>query len=224
MFRSLRLKNVHARFLESCRSLESGRGYWDGAGPVRKWFAQLLTPVPLLALDEGGKPLYEALLWLEAHCRTSALGEELVRHYHRMLQPKSPEPPGEYRKGAMVVKDSSLPRPPGSKVPSLMRQFDDSLKGEQRRLDGLSPAPPDDVLRTAVGLHYRLVAIHPFADANGRVARLLMNHVMRRYGQPYVILPPLSESKEHMEALQEAHAGRLEALIRLAARNSSLLT
>jgi len=219
MFRALRLKNVHAKFLESCRSLESGRGYWDHAGPVRKWFAQLATPVPLLALDEGGRSLYESLLWLEGNCRTAELGEDLVRNYHRVLRPKSPEPPGVYRKGAMAVKDSTLPRPPGSKVPSLMRQFDALLKDEQKRLDAMSPAPPDDVLRTAVGIHHRLVAIHPFADANGRVARLLLNHVMRRYGQPYIILPPLSESKAHMEALQDAHAGMPDRLYALARDN-----
>jgi Fic family protein len=93
-----------------------------------------------------------------------------------------------------------------------MRQFDGTLKQEQARLDGLSPAPPDDVLRTAVGLHHRLVVIHPFADANGRVARLLMNHLLRRHGQPYVILPPLSASPEHRSALQEANAGHPDLL------------
>lgn len=211
-----RLKAVHAKFLESCRSLTSGRGYWDGAGPVRKWFAQLITPVPLLALDDDGKPLYEALLWLEANCRARGLDEELVRHYHRMLRPKSPEPPGEYRKGSMVVKESTLPRPPGPKVPLLMRQFDGVLKEEQARLDGLSPAPADDVLRTSVILHQKLVAIHPFTDANGRVARLLMNHLLRRHGQPYVILPALSSSPEHMQVLEEAHHGKPERLVSFA--------
>jgi len=215
---SFRLKKAHSKFLESCRSLEAGRGYWDGVGPVRKWFAQLITPVPLLALDESGKPLYEALLWLEANCRTIDLNEELVRHYHRMLRPKSPEAPGEYRKGMMVVKDSTLPRLPGPKVPSLMGQFDATLTAEQRRLDAMTPPAPDELLRSAVDLHHRLVAIHPFADANGRVARLLMNHLLRRHGQPYVILPPLSESKEHMDALQEAHGGKLERLVELAGR------
>jgi Fic family protein len=212
MIRTRRLKKVHAKFLESCRDLGEGRGYWDAAGPVRKWFAQLITPVPLMALHEGGKQLYEALLWLEANCRTKDLSEELVRQYHRLLHPKCPEAPGEYRKGAMVVKDSTLPRPPGAKVPSLMRQFDVTLRTEQARLEGLSPTPADDILRTAVDLHHRLVVIHPFSDANGRVARLLMNHLLRRHGQPYVILPPLSESKEHMDALQEAHAGKPERL------------
>lgn len=214
-----RLVKVHAKFLESCRSVSGGRGYWDAAGPLRKWFAQLITPVPLLALDEDGKPLYEALLWLEANCRTEGLREELVRRYHRMLRPQSPEAPGDYRKGEMAVRESTLPRPPGHKIPQLMRQFDLELRREQERLDSASPASSDDVLRTSVGLHHRLVAIHPFSDANGRVARLFMNHVLRRYGQPYVILPALSESPEHMDALQEAHAGKMERLWALAEKH-----
>jgi Fic family protein len=116
----------------------------------------------------------------------------------------------------MVVKDSTLPRPPGPKIPLLMRQFDATLKEKQARLAGLSPVPADDVLRTAVGLHHRLVMIHPFSDVNGRVARLLMNHLLRRHGQPYVILPSLSASPEHMEALEEAHAGKPDRLVAFA--------
>jgi hypothetical protein len=40
----------------------------------------------------------------------------------------------------------------------------------------------------AAELHYNLVAIHPFADGNGRTARLLMNYNLLRHGYPHTIV------------------------------------
>jgi len=212
-----RLQRVHAKFLESCRSLSGGRGYWDNVGPLRKWFAQLITPIPLLALDDGGRTLYDALLWLEANCRSTPLSEDVIRHYHRTLAPKSPEPTGEYRRGKIVIERSAYAPPPASRIPLLMKQLNENAAKEQKRMDASNE--PGDALRRAVNVHHQIVWIHPFADGNGRVARLAMNHLLRRYGLPYVILPPLSEAGEHFEALEEANAGRLERLVSIADRH-----
>jgi Fic family protein len=38
-------------------------------------------------------------------------------------------------------------------------------------------------------LHDNMVAVHPFADGNGRTARLLMNYDLLRHGFPHVIVP-----------------------------------
>ena len=214
MFRKRRLKRVHARFLESCRSLSGGADYWSRSG-LGSWLAQLLTPIPLLALHDEGKHVYEALLWLEANCRSRDVDVELVRHYHRLLRPKGPEAPGEFRKGTVRVDDSRHARPPAARVPSLISQFDARLRAEQKRLDDARGLPAEDVVRTATELHQGLVLIHPFADANGRVARLLMNHLLRRYGHGYVVLPPLHLSREHFVALEEAPAGDPSRLHRL---------
>lgn len=37
-------------------------------------------------------------------------------------------------------------------------------------------------------VHHRLVAIHPFDDGNGRVARLLMNLILMRAGYPPIVI------------------------------------
>jgi Fic family protein len=61
----------------------------------------------------------------------------------------------------------------------------------------------------AAELHYNLAAIHPFADGNGRTARLLMNYHLLRRGFPHTIIDATQRS-EYLAALDEANAGRWE--------------
>ncbi len=216
MLRRWRLKKAHAKFLESCRNLKEGRAYWSQASGFRKWFLEAITPIPALGLHEDGQRLLEALQWLEAHCRTSALREDALREYHRLVMGKERRDSGDYRSAAITVTGSSIQRPPGSKVAALMKQLDLKLQGEQERLDALGRPETADVLAFAVAVHQRIAFIHPFPDANGRVARLAMNHILRRYGRGYAIFPPVNESRQHWDALEEAHRGNLEPLIRFA--------
>ena len=46
-------------------------------------------------------------------------------------------------------------------------------------------------LALAALAHQKFVFIHPFVDGNGRVARLLMNLVLLRFGYPVTIIPPI---------------------------------
>ncbi|MBF0182760.1 MAG: Fic family protein [Magnetococcales bacterium] len=67
-------------------------------------------------------------------------------------------------------------------------------------------------------LHHRFTQIHPFQDGNGRVARTLASLVFLKNGLfPLVIRD--AERKEYISALEEADAGRLQALCNLFARN-----
>ncbi len=213
MFRRWRLKKIHAKFLESCRNLKEGRAYWDQATGFRRWLLEAISPIPLLGLHEDGERLLSALRWLESNCRERLLDEQVIREYNRMVYNGGPEPAGQYRKGKISVIGSTISRPPPEKVPAFMKQLDLKLSIEQKKFDALKPVDESAVLTVAVDLYQRLGLIHPFADANGRVARLAMNHLLRRYRLGYVILPPLSEATLLWDALQEGHVGRLEPLL-----------
>ncbi len=52
-------------------------------------------------------------------------------------------------------------------------------------------------------LHYRYIRIHPFEDGNGRIARLLINYVMLRYGYPMIIIKSAQKS-DYLSALRKA--------------------
>jgi fido (protein-threonine AMPylation protein) len=216
VFRRWRLKKIHAKFLESFRNLMEGRQYLDQTSGFRRWILETFCPVPLLALDQDGERLLEALQWLETHCRERPLSEQVIRDYHRMIYNGGAEPAGEYRRGRISVIGSTIPRPRPEKVPTLMKQLNLKLEDVQRKFDPMNRVDESAVLIFAVNHYQRIGLIHPFADANGRVARLAMNHLLRRYEMGFVILPPLSEAPELFDALQLAHAGNLGRLLEIA--------
>lgn len=84
-------------------------------------------------------------------------------------------------------------------------------------------------IELAARLHHRLVKIHPFANGNGRIARLYTNAVLvnEMKEKPLVwsagklhVIPDNEERRSYIEALQAADAGDMQPLIHyLTARN-----
>lgn len=62
----------------------------------------------------------------------------------------------------------------------------------------------------AAELHYHFVAIHPFADGNGRTARLMMNYLLLRAGYPITLIE-VARRGEYLAALEEANAGNCKS-------------
>lgn len=69
-------------------------------------------------------------------------------------------------------------------------------------------------IELAAGFHHRLVAIHPFTDGNGRVARLMMNLILMQAGYPPAIVRN-EERREYYAALRAADGGNLSPFITL---------
>jgi len=109
--------------------------------------------------------------------------ERLIREMNRgvLAGMQGALTPGEYRRGQNYVQDSLTggvvyTPPDQGDVPGLMSRLSDWLKLEQT---GLSP-----ILKAGVA-HLELVAVHPFWDGNGRVARALATYVMYSTGYDF---------------------------------------
>ncbi len=61
-------------------------------------------------------------------------------------------------------------------------------------------------------IHHRLVAIHPFADGNGRVARLVMNLILMQADYVPAIIRD-EDREEYYTALEAADEGNIEPLL-----------
>ena len=84
----------------------------------------------------------------------------------------------------------------------------DLMAWYRRERDKLHP------LILAGTFHYEFVAIHPFDDGNGRMARLLMNLILMQAGYPPVVVR-IDGRPEYYLALAQADAGELDNFITL---------
>ena len=150
----------------------------------------------------GGKSLndhleavdhYAAVLWMrELAAQPVPPGEAVVRELHRRIVARSqPDIAGIYSRHPRRIAGSPVIFPNPVKIPDLMQAF-----GRWLEAAGATP-------EAAFDAHFRLTAIHPFADGNGRTARLLMNLLLIRGGYVPMAVRP-EDRKTYLDALEHA--------------------
>lgn len=163
----------------------------------------------------GGKTLKEHLEAVDHHeaigfvrelaTKRRPIREDDVRDIHGIVLSRSmPEEAGRYSTVQRRIKGSNVILPGPHKIAPLMDAFG----------GWLSEQP--DTPANAFEAHYRLVAIHPFSDGNGRTARLLTNLILLRGGYPPVAIGP-EQRKDYVDGLEHRHmtgeAGPYEAFM-----------
>ncbi len=148
----------------------------------------------------GGKSLkdhleavdhYDAVLWMrDVAAGVVPVDEDVVRELHRRVVARSePGIAGLYSPHRRRIAGSPVVFPNPVKVPELMGAFGVWLAQ-------MVPTPA-----AAFDAHFRLTAIHPFSDGNGRTARLLMNLLLIRGGYVPVAVRP-EDRRVYLDALE----------------------
>ena len=169
------------------------------------------------------KPLhdiYEALGHAEAydHLQFMAADKRLevadILKLHELFYRRiDPSQAGKFRTVPVFISGSHYPLPLPEQIPVLMDKF---LMWYQQNETELHP------LELAALVHQKFVFIHPFVDGNGRVARLLMNLILLRFGYPITIIPPILRL-EYIAALEKAHRSTDDFIQFIIARETETL-
>lgn len=141
------------------------------------------------------------------HAPTISMAQDWHRAIYRAIALPVPYHAGEIRDSdpaypeldAYEVKVGELAGAPSAIVPQELTRFEDAARRAVTVLDGTIPAgsaPTDSrqllsVITLCASTHGEWVRIHPFANGNGRTARLWANWAALRYGLPaFVTIKP----------------------------------
>lgn len=168
----------------------------------------------------------------DAHKRVTPT-VDTARMWHRAmmhgLTPPKPEYVGRYRGEPglerLGVRIGSRNGVKSTQVVAELRSFEGTLQRAVAALDeliepGQNPSRDevDAVIELCAWVHSEWIRIHPFANGNGRTARLWANSIAMRYGLPaFVRVRPRPEGG-YAKAADEAMLGRWQATVKIFGR------
>lgn len=160
-----------------------------------------------LILNEGivpkGKTLreiYEAKNHLEAlnfiKQHKGDLNEKLILKIHSIILKNISERfAGKYRQTNVRIAGSNVKLPLAEIVPQLTRNLIYWYKKNKSKYHAFE-------LATLVSMKF--VTIHPFVDGNGRVSRLLMNFLLKKYKYPWINIYK-RDREDYLKAVRKAN-------------------
>ena len=148
--------------------------------------------------------LEKAYNWLIENADGWKRGSEaFVRHINEMILEGVDKGGGEYRKKSVTISGMDFTPPHSASVAAFMEKLGIELRN----------GPGDrSVIEFAAAMHTKLVYIHPFIDANGRTARLLMSAILLSENLP-VIVVNYDDKQRYLDALSKCNDGDISSLV-----------
>lgn len=134
---------------------------------------------------------YEYIQSLKLNNITKITKQIILKIHETILQNIDSQNAGRYRNVPVRIAGSTVILPNPLKVPYLMEQFVNWLHNSKKTIPEI-----------AIEAHLKFVSIHPFADGNGRTARLLMNLVLLTGGYPPVVISNKNR-KQYIDSIEK---------------------
>jgi Fic family protein len=105
--------------------------------------------------------------------------DTILSWHHRLFIDTKFDIAGSIRNTSVAISGSSFVPPPAIELETLLDEFFNWYEK--------SKAIRHPVVLAAL-THLRFVTIHPFVDGNGRISRIIMNHVLHHSGYPMIFI------------------------------------
>jgi Fic family protein len=142
------------------------------------------------------------------------ISENHIKQMHQLVVGNDPYlNAGNYRNVGVIITGSEHTPPEPFEVPFKMQALMDWLN---ENFDQENP-----IVLAAV-VHHEMAKIHPFADGNGRTARLLLNLILLKKGYPICSIKR-TERPRYYEAMSDADNGNYHQIVEMVAEGSAEL-
>lgn len=123
---------------------------------------------------------------------------KVLEWHHLLFRESAPDIVGRIRTHRVRVARSRTEFPLPFELQALLDEFYAWLLKNDKRIHPI-------ILSALV--HLRFVSTHPFSDGNGRISRILMNHVLHRQGYPFLIIE-YTNRRAYYTALERSQLGK----------------
>lgn len=131
------------------------------------------------------------------------LSLQIILYWHKKLfEFTKQDIAGRIRQDQVAISGSKFMPPFPAEIYPLLRGF---FKWYHKNKDILHP------VGLAGLVHLKFVTIHPFADGNGRISRLMMNFVLYKYKYPMLNIP-YENRRSYYNALERAQVKKNERI------------
>jgi Fic family protein len=161
-------------------------------------------------LSPRAKPL-EDIKEVEAHDRVfrdvleckKDISLQIVLLWHkRLFEETKPDIAGRIRAHQVAISGSRFMPPSPVEVQPLLREF---FRWYDKNKSSLHP------VELSAAVHLRFVTVHPFADGNGRMSRLLMNFVLQKHGFPLLNIH-YEDRRSYYNALERSQIKNVDSI------------
>lgn len=141
------------------------------------------------------------------------LTENYIRQIHKLIVGNNESlRPGEYRNIGVIITGSEHRPPEPFEVPIKMMELMEWVRANK---------DTNPIIVSAIA-HHEFVKIHPFADGNGRTARIILNLLLLKKGYPICNIKR-TERPAYYQSLSAADNGNYEPIIDVVASNCNEL-
>jgi len=131
------------------------------------------------------------------------LSLQIILYWHkRLFESTKPEIAGKIREHQIAISGSKFVPPFPAEIYPLLREF---FRWYDKNKKKLHP------VELAALAHLKFVTIHPFADGNGRISRLMMNFILHKHGYPLLDIP-YERRANYYNALERAQIKKMDEI------------